>query len=183
MFTNTTYRYGLIHILLHWITALSVIGLFVVGLWMVDLTYYSQWYHKAPHLHKSVGLLLAAVTLFRLIWKTIQTKPSPIGNPIENRIAAVAHTVLYMVLIAIFATGYLISTADGHSISIFDWVNIPSMGRLFAEQEDIAGQVHEWLAYGLIGLTLLHALAAFKHHFIDKDETLKRITRLTTGEN
>ena len=52
---------------------------------------------------------------------------------------------------------------------------VPSMGELFPNQEDTAGLIHEYLAYTIIGLTVLHAVGALKHHFIDKDDTLKRM--------
>lgn len=182
MFKNTSQHYGLIHIVLHWITALGVIGLFVLGLWMVGLTYYSQWYHTAPHIHKSIGLLIAALTLFRILWKISNSSPLPIGSKNERIIAKLAHSGLYLLLLGIFISGYLISTADGHGIEVFNWFTIPSAGKLFEGQEDISGDVHEWLAFTLIGLTLLHALAALKHHFISNDETLKRMILIKTGD-
>lgn len=182
MLKNSTKGYGLIHILLHWISALVVVGLFALGLWMTDLSYYDQWYHKAPGIHKSIGLLLAIATLFRIVWKITQATPTPIGNALEKVGAKLAHIGLYILLISIFISGYLISTADGHSIEVFNWFSIPSLGKLFEGQADIAGEIHEWLAFGLIGLAVLHAVAALKHHFINKDDTLKRIVLIKTGE-
>ena len=178
MLKNSVNQFGLVAILLHWITAVVVLGLFAVGWWMVELNYYSEWYRIAPHWHKSTGLLLAGVVVLRLIWKLVNAKPKALGQPWEQKAASVAHALLYILMLAIFCSGYLISTADGRGIDIFDWVTVPSMGQLFEDQEDIAGLVHEYLAYGLIGLVLLHALAALKHHFVDKDETLRRMTRL-----
>lgn len=178
MLKNSVNQFGLVAILLHWITAVVVLGLFAVGWWMVELNYYSEWYRIAPHWHKSTGLLLAGVVVLRLIWKLANAKPKALGQPWEQKAASVAHALLYILMLAIFCSGYLISTADGRGIDIFDWVTVPSMGQLFEDQEDIAGLVHEYLAYGLIGLVLLHALAALKHHFVDKDETLRRMTRL-----
>ena len=67
MFRNSKLAYGITAIVTHWLSAIVVIGLFAVGVWMVELTYYSAWYKTAPHLHKSVGILLLAVTLFRLL--------------------------------------------------------------------------------------------------------------------
>lgn len=72
-------------------------------------------------------------------------------------------------------TGYLISTADGRGIEIFEFITIPAYGAIIENQEDIAGLVHKWLAYSLIMLAILHALAALKHHLIDKDNTLNRM--------
>ncbi|MDV5167803.1 cytochrome b [Photobacterium rosenbergii] len=167
--------YDGLSIFIHWLTAITVIGLFAVGLWMVDLNYYSQWYKPVPHWHKSVGICLALVTIFRLIWKHIKKQPAIGGAAWEIAAAKVAHGLIYILLLSIFISGYLISTADGRSIEVFDWFAVPSMGELFPNQADIAGEVHYYLAFTLIGLASLHALAALKHHFINKDNTLKKM--------
>ena len=60
---------------LHWLSAILVFGMFAAGYWMVDLTYYSEWYKTAPHWHKSVGICLIALTILRLFWKTISSSP------------------------------------------------------------------------------------------------------------
>uniref|UniRef100_UPI0035A98986 cytochrome b n=3 Tax=Escherichia coli TaxID=562 RepID=UPI0035A98986 len=57
-FTNTPERYGVISAAFHWLSAIIVYGMFALGLWMVTLSYYDGWYHKAPELHKSIGILL-----------------------------------------------------------------------------------------------------------------------------
>ena len=74
-----------------------------------------------------------------------------------------------------FLSGYLISTADGRGIEVFNWFEVPGLGSFIENQEDLAGQVHEYAAYILIGLSSLHALAALKHHFMNKDNTLKKM--------
>jgi cytochrome b561 len=183
MLSNTNNSYGWLSILLHWLSALAVIGLFAVGLWMVDLDYYNQWYQTAPHWHKSVGLCLAAITLIRLGWNLFQTKPAPLGKGFEIVIARIAHWVLYVLLFCIFVSGYLISTADGRGIQVFNWFTVPSFGELFAHQEDFAGRIHEWLAFGLIGLASIHALAALKHHFLYKNKGLRRMLSPLKEEN
>ena len=175
MLSNSKQSYGWISIALHWISALLVIGLFALGFWMVELNYYSEWYRLAPHYHKSVGLLLAVLVIFRLVWNIYQPSPQPTGRPLEQKVARLTHGVLYVGLLSLFLSGYLISTADGRGIELFDWFTLPSMGEWIENQEDVAGTIHEYLAYSLIGLALLHGLAALKHHFIDKDNTLRRI--------
>ena len=154
--------------------------MFALGLWMVELDYYNPWYKDAPHYHKSIGLLLAAVLILRLMWKLKQIKPTGIGKPWEQRTATVVHAFLYLGLFSLFLSGYLISTADGRGIDIFSWFTLPSLGQWFANQEDLAGDIHEWLAYALIALVAVHAGAALKHHFINKDATLKRIVKPLT---
>ena len=63
---NDSQRFGLITIMLHWLVAMTVVSLFALGLYMVDLTYYDDWYRSAPHLHRSVGILLFLVMTFRV---------------------------------------------------------------------------------------------------------------------
>ena len=165
---NTEHSYGWISITLHWLVALVVFGMFGLGLYMVELTYYDAWYKGSLDLHKGAGILLAIAVAARFIWR--QMNPSPKGlseKPLENLAALLA---------ALFITGYLISTADGRSVDVFGLFQVPAS--LTADnQEDIAGEIHEWLAWGLIGLVSVHALAAFKHHFINRDGTLKRMIR------
>lgn len=168
-------NYNPIARLIHWVSAIVIIGLFSVGLWMVDLSYYSEWYRSAPHWHKSIGILLAGLTLFRLVWKSVTASPNIEGNTLERWAAKIAHGLMYIVLLILFTSGYLISTADGRAIDIFDWFAIPGAGALFEGQADLAGEIHFYAAWTLIILAGLHAMAALKHHFIDKDNTLRKM--------
>ncbi|REL30367.1 cytochrome b [Thalassotalea euphylliae] len=177
MLKDSESQYGIVSKFFHWLSAIVVIGLFAVGFWMVDLSYYSQWYKTAPHWHKSIGILLLIATFMRLLWKLLTPSPKAVQSTSASlqKAATIMHYLLYLLLILIMTSGYLISTADGRAIEVFTWFNVGSLGELFANQEDIAGVVHEYLAYTLIALVVVHALAALKHHFIDKDETLRRM--------
>lgn len=168
-------QYNKLAKLLHWLSAIVIIALFAVGLWMVDLNYYSEWYKTAPYVHKSMGLLLFFFTIFRVIWKTITASPEIEGKRWEQQGAKIAHTAMYVLLFCIMTSGYMISTADGSSIEIFNWVSVPGLGSIVENQEDLAGEVHYYLAITLISLAAVHALAALKHHFINKDNTLKKM--------
>lgn len=160
---------------IHWLSAIVVIAMFGVGLWMVDLSYYSQWYKTAPHWHKSVGLLLAGLTIFRFIWKLVTPSPRPEGSALEIIGAKLAHMVMYVLFIVLFVSGYLISTEDGRAIDVFNWFSVPALGALFENQADISGQIHFYTAWALIILAAVHAIAALKHHFINKDNTLRKM--------
>ena len=168
-------KYNRITKIIHWLSALTIFSLFALGYWMVDLTYYSEWYKIAPHWHKSIGLTLFALTLFRLIWKLINKAPEIEGLAWEKMGAKIAHNLLYVLLFGTFISGYLISTADGRGIDLFNLFTLPGLGSLIENQEDIAGEMHFYLTYSLIGLALLHAMAALKHHFINKDNTFKKM--------
>ncbi|MCH1925171.1 cytochrome b [Shewanella sp. C32] len=183
MFRNTRQGYGLVAITAHWLSAVIVIGLFALGYWMVQLSYYSDWYHTAPYIHKSVGVLLFAATLLRLLWRFTNPKVADVeGQSRLVRLAAkLGHAALYLLLLLIMISGLLISTADGRGVEVFNWFVVPSAGELFAEQADRSGMVHQYAAYLLIGLVVVHALAALKHHFIDKDQTLIRMLKPNRG--
>jgi cytochrome b561 len=177
MFKNSPTHYGLVNVLLHWLIALVVFGLFALGFWMVDLSYYSEWYRTAPYWHKSLGMLLALALIFRICWRVVSPPPKALAThkSWEKRLSAAMQFCLYIAIAAMVLSGYLISTEDGRAISVFDWFDVPSLGALFANQADIAGLVHEYAAYMLMLLAGLHGLAALKHHFVDKDHTLKRM--------
>ena len=176
MWRNTAEHWGWLQVLFHWITAVTVIGLFVSGLWMVELDYYSAWYNRAPFLHKSVGVLLFALVAVRLVWRLLNPLPEDEpGARWEHRIAHAVHWLIYLLLFAIIATGYLIPTAAGAPVSVFDWFELPAFVTGIENQEVVAGKLHLWLAWSLIALVVLHVAGALKQHFINRNRTLKRM--------
>lgn len=179
--TNRADGYGWLSIAMHWIIALAVIGLFFVGIWMVGLDYYSTWYHQAPFYHKSIGVLVVILMALRLLWSLTNPKPAMLGqNHKMNVVAKSVHGFLYLLVFGLGVSGYMISTADNHAISVFDLFSVPAFTPSFEGQADLAGLVHEWIAYVLIALVVLHALGALKHHFINRDATLKRMLRVSS---
>jgi cytochrome b561 len=172
-------EYNLIARLLHWLSAIVIVSMFGVGIWMVNLTYYSHWYHEAPFWHKSVGIILALFTIFRVVWKSVTLSPKVTGSRFEQIASKAIHHAMYLDLFIIFISGYLISTADGRSIEVFNWFSIPGAGQFFEGQADFAGVVHTVAAWSLIAMAVLHALAALKHHFISKDDTLRKMIGAT----
>lgn len=174
---NTHNRYGLVAVALHWIVAVTVIGLAILGLWMTDLSYYSPYYRSAPFWHKSIGMTLAVVMLFRLLWRWLNPKPAPLASHKrwEISLAKVVHGLLYLLLFVILVSGYLISTATGQGISAFGWFEVPALVSGLPDQADRAGMVHYWVALTVLALAALHALGALKHHFLDRDDSLRRM--------
>jgi len=177
MLKNTPTSYGAITVLIHWLMAVSVIALFFIGLWMVDLDYGSKWYIAAPDLHRSGGVLIFFALIFRFAWRLLNVIPSSEPNikKWENVSAHLAHWLIYLLIAVISISGYLLSTEDGRPIEVFNWFNLPATVTSFTNQSDLAGDLHYYSAYTLIGLVVLHAFAALKHHFIDRDRTLMKI--------
>lgn len=141
---------------------------------MVSLNYYSSWYQIAPFYHKSFGLLLTALILLRLFWRAFDKAPKPVGTSIEILASKLVHFALYALLLVIFFSGYLIATGDGRPVSAFGVIQIPSLIN-YKGIEIVAGNIHFYAAWALAGLVFLHAAAALKHHFFNKDQVLKRM--------
>ena len=174
---NSKSGYGWMTIVLHWLVAVAVAGLFVLGFWMVELTYYDSWYSRAPDIHRSIGVLLFVTVLFRVVWRWINLSPRAPVNHTRWEVwsARAVHMLLYVLMFVAMASGYLISTADGSAISVFGWFDVPSVTGRMKGLEETAGAVHYWSTWGLVALAGLHGLAALKHHFWDRDQTLLRM--------
>lgn len=174
---NTPANYGLVTIVTHWLAALAIFGLFGLGFWMVDLTYYDDWYRRGPDIHRSIGILLLLLMLFRVAWRAVTVSPASLPGHKRWEVwsAHAAHVLLYVLVFVGLVSGYLISTADGSSISVFNWFEVPSVTGQIKGMEDTAGLVHYWSTWAIIGLSVIHAAGAFKHHLFDRDRTLRRM--------
>lgn len=173
---DTKDRYGTVSVLLHWVVALLVFGLFALGLYMTGLGYMHPWRKLAPLTHKGFGVVLFVLVALRAVWRLANTKPDLPPMPAWERSAAVfVHGVFYPLLFIVPLSGYLISTADGRGLEVFGWFDIPATFTGFERQEDTMGVVHFYLALATVSLAGVHALAALKHHFIDRDATLLKM--------
>ena len=174
---NSQQVYGWLAIVMHWLVAVAVIGLFSLGFWMVELSYYDDWYRRAPDIHRSIGVLLFAVVVLRLVWRWVNPSPRPLPNHKRWEVvsAHLAHLLLYVLMFVAMISGYLITTADGSSIRVFGWFEVPSVTGQIKGMEDVAGTIHYWATWALVALAGVHALAALKHHLIDRDDTLRRM--------
>jgi len=162
-------RYHWFHRLLHAVMALLIPTLFGVGLWMVDLDFYHGWYHRAPDLHKAVGMIVALLLLPRLLMLlTKKTAQSQV-------LVKLAHVALYGLLMMVLLSGYFIATAEGQGVDVFGLFVVPALQVSIDNQADIAGEIHLWSAWALIVLTVLHLAGALKHAWIDKDDTMQRM--------
>ncbi|OUR65913.1 cytochrome B [Methylophaga sp. 42_25_T18] len=181
MLKNSNKSYGWLSIAVHWLMAIAILFMFSLGLYMVELTYYDAWYKGSLDLHKSLGMVLLGLLMFRVFWRATNIKPAELAGPKwEQRSAHWMHRGLYLGMLCLMISGYLISTADGRAIVIFDLLKAPALPWAIEKQEDIAGQVHAILSWLLIAMTTAHALAAIKHHFINKDGGLTRMLKVNT---
>lgn len=179
MLKDSKSGYGLITIILHWVCALLIIFLFGLGVYMRSLDYYSPWYHRGPELHIALGLVVFLLMSFRLLWRSRSQSPNPIPTISKNNqlAASAVKAALYIGVFVICITGYLITTGEGQGANFFGIFTVPATIELSADYIDLAGAVHKYIAWGLIGIALLHAAAALFHHFIKRDTTLVRMLK------
>ena len=175
MWRNTDTGYGWGAISLHWLMAALVLGLYLLGDYMVGLDYTHPWYRAAPDWHRGLGILTGGLLALRFAWRLANPRPRLLGRPWERRLGLAAHRLFYLLMASVVVSGYLISTADGQPVSVFGWFRVPATLYGGERQEDVAGAFHAWLARALILLAGVHTLAALKHHFLDRDATLARM--------
>lgn len=173
---NTPNSYGTVAKLLHWLVALSAIILLLVGFFMddiVDKSLKSQIYN----LHKLVGLTVLILMLLRLGWRLINFQPGyPASVPIwEQKLARASHDLLYLALIVMPLSGWIMSTAAGHPPQLGAWlIHLPGIPP-DTTIKHYAATIHSISAWVIIVAVSLHIAAALKHHFIDKNNVLVRM--------
>lgn len=179
MLKDSRTGYGLISIIFHWVCAPLILFVFGLGVYMRGLDYYSPWYHRGPEIHIALGLLIFVLMSLRLLWRARSLSPDPLPTISKTTLLA-ATLVKYVIYIAVFAiciTGYLITTAEGSAASFFGVLSVPATLELSANNIDRAGVLHKYIAWSLIFIVGLHALAALFHHFIKRDRTLMRMLK------
>ena len=174
---NSVSRYGLVSKFLHWLSAFMMIGVVWLGWWMVGLDYYDPLYGLALTLHRSLGMVMVGLALAFVAWKFVSPSPAIQERiPRWQRLAAHAmHGVLLCMMIAIPASGYLLTTSAGSGFVIFGALNIPALIPVSDSVRDWAELVHYYASYGLLVLVAGHAGAAVKHQFWDGIGTLRRM--------
>lgn len=176
MLKNTPEKYGAIAKFFHWVMALAIIFMLVLGFYMQDLPVSPDKFQYYG-LHKSIGaLILIAVTL-RLAWRQINVIPKlPSDMNFPERLGAhLSHYALYTMMFAMPLVGWAMSSAAGFPVTVFDMFTLPNIVAPDKARFELLRELH-WLGgYMLAGLIILHAAAALFHHFWRKDNVLKRM--------
>jgi cytochrome b561 len=170
---NTNQKYGAIHMLLHWVMAFLIISLLCVGLYMKSVPYNANLYF----FHKSFGVLIFILGVFRIIWKLINKKPE-FDPKISSKIRILSQLGtlgLYGLIISMPVTGILMSAFAGYTIPYFGIFEIAPFVVKNIQYAVFFKEVHEVLATIFMILILIHAIMAIVHHFIFKDNTLRKM--------
>lgn len=174
--TNTSLRYGLVAILFHWLMAVMMIALVVIGLWMTRMPI-SLLKLKLFGWHKEYGMLILFLVMLRIVWRIGNIVPLlPSTLPRWQKCAAhLVHWLFYILMIALPITGWLLTSASGLPVSLFGFVVLPDLVSSNESLRLLLIMIHQWLSYLLIFIFFAHVGAALKHHFINKDDILRRI--------
>ncbi len=175
-FTNTPDRYGWVAITLHWVISIIVICMLAVGLYMVTLKLGPLKLDLFRY-HKEFGILVLMLASLRLGWRLANITPRyPDTMPWwQKGLAHSLHWLLYGFLFAMPITGYLLSCAAGFAPSFFGLFVVPPIIAPDDALASLFGTIHQWLAYSLIVLLCGHIGAALEHHFVEKDNILRRM--------
>ncbi len=163
-------------IALHWLTLLLLLTAVPLGLIMIGMKL-SPLQLKLISWHKWVGVTLFALSALRLLWRIAHPAPAlPAYMPAwQKQAAAGLHVLLYMLLLAIPLTGWLMSSAKGFQTV---WLGVLPIPDLLAKDKalgELLAGVHKGLNITLLLAVTLHVAAALKHHLVDRDDVLGRM--------
>lgn len=191
-------RYTKTAIVLHWLIAIVIIGMFALGWFMSELPKDAPkeaaydlfnlgvytWQLPEPasprtfyfNLHKSIGVTLLALIAIRVYWRVTHRPPALLSSlkAWERKLATAGHHLLYVLMVAMPVTGLLQAVYSKYGVKWFGLDFIPGLDDKDARA--IFHEAHEIIGMLLALLILVHILGALKHKFLDKDETLSRMS-------
>lgn len=190
-------RYTKTAVILHWLIALGIFIMFGIGWFMADLPKEAPkqmaydlfdlgivtWQlgeEVSPrtfyfNLHKSIGVTLFALIIFRILWRITHKPPALLSSykEMERKLADGAHHLLYLLMFAVPLTGLVMAIASKYGVK---WFGIDFISGLDNKPlREAFKEAHQIIGLVLLLIVVLHILGALKHKFIDKDETLSRM--------
>lgn len=174
--SNNPAKFGAITKFVHW----SIVILFLTQFTLI----YCRWSlpDGAPEklqyilLHKSLGVLLLGLGVFMVLWRHVGQRPEMLDSmPLWEALAArISHLVLYVCILLMPLTGFLMSQYSGYGVKFFG-LSLPQWVSTSKPTASTFHTAHQYVSYVVIGIVAIHVLAALKHHFIDKDTVLRRM--------
>jgi cytochrome b561 len=157
----------------HWTTLVLVSATFV-AVWIADPAVVGSYVREVVQVHRSLGLTVAALTIFRLGWRLRTRIPDlPSDLPWVQKLAArTTEGLIYVLLMAQPAVGLLYTNAYGLRVNLFFLGELPAVIGRDRPLSVQLGSLHSFLGYTLLTLIGLHAAAALFHHFVRRDEVL-----------
>jgi cytochrome b561 len=178
---NTALRWGSLSRLFHWVIVALIITQFVLAnmaeglpLGLAKLATLAR--------HKSVGITILGLAVLRLLWRLYNRNSPPLPanlKPHERGLAHLTHYGLYLLLFAMPLSGWMMSSAKNYPVSWFGFFTLPNLVQPDEGVFEFMKATHGVLAGTLVVITALHVLAALYHHFMKKDDVLKRMLPFT----
>ncbi len=175
-FRNTPVRWGAVSQLFHWLIVALIAVQVTLGLIGLELPLGMEKLAILAR-HKSIGITILALAAIRLLWRWMNPTPALPGNlmPMERFLARFTHAGLYVLLFALPLTGWIMSSARGFPVSWFNLAQLPNLVSKSGTLYHVMIEVHATLAIALGLILALHIAGALKHHFVLKDDTLRRM--------
>jgi len=173
---NTANSYGAVAKFLHWGIVILIIAQYVLAEAAEELEDGPDKFATIGN-HKSVGMLILLLMLARIGWKLANRglpQPVPMARP-QQIAAAAGHGILYLLLLALPLSGWMMSSAAGFPPAFFGLFEFPSLVGANHGLQEALGEVHGTLFNAVVVVAVLHALAAIFHHVWMKDDTLRRM--------
>lgn len=191
-------RYTKTAVVLHWLIAIAIFGMFALGWYMSELPkegpkqmgfdlfdlgiYTWQLSEEATvrtfyfNLHKSIGVTLLALVIFRLFWRIKHKPPALLSSysAFERKLATGAHHLLYLLMVALPVSGLLMTLYSKYGLKWFGLDFLPGLDN--KDLRDVFKESHEIIGIIILVVIVIHILGALKHKFIDKDTTLERMS-------
>ena len=170
-------RYSTPAIVLHWLVALLIFVAFPLGLYMADLPL-SPEKLKLFSYHKWIGVTVFTLAGLRVVWR-LTHQPPPLPDSVvgwQRRASAIAHGLLYLLILVIPVSGWLMSSAEGVQTVWFGVLPLPDLISKDKALGEVLGEIHETLNYTMLALVVLHVAGALQHHFIERQPFLHRMS-------
>ncbi len=191
-------RYTKVAVILHGLIALGIFAMFALGWYMseipkdaakqaafdlFDLGVYTWQFAEeiSPrtfyfNLHKSIGVTLLALIAFRVFWRVTHRPPAALASykVWEKKLAAGTHHMLYLLMLAVPVSGIIMATYSKYGVK---WFGIDLIAGLDNKDlRELFKEAHEIIGAILLIMVILHIAGALKHKFIDKDDTMQRMS-------
>jgi len=179
MWRNTRESWGAVAKFLHWSIALLIFAQFALG-WMAVSWRLSPTKLELFIWHKSIGLLVLTLVAVRILWRLANPAPAPPADtpPFERAAARTVHALLYVIMIALPLSGWVINSASGIPFRVFWWFPLPAIVATDKALAEAAKQVHFGLFIALAALLVVHIGAALRHHYAKRTDVLVRMLPL-----
>lgn len=185
---NPARGYHGVAICLHWVIAIMILGMLVVGTYMVGLDDSDPLRYSLTQWHKSFGIIALLLIVWRVIWRLTHSAPALPDHlrPWEKLASGLIHAALYLLILTIPLSGWIMVSASPLELPtlLFDrihWPHLPPFDRL-PDKKEIAllfGEVHQVAGYLLMLLLLAHIGAALRHRYVLHDEVMQRMSPRT----